>query len=410
MPTLVASQLPSSAAPPARPSWRALAGLTLAVALAHVLLLDLAPTAIGPDPSPLANKFITRTIVIAPPAAEKPAAPAAAAPVAEAKPPPPAKPRRPREPSRPRPVAPPSEPVPQPAPAPEPQVSEQPPPQTPDLTAQNAIDSGATPPDQAASAPAGAVLGGAGSTANAGVGNGAPGEAAGAASAAAGNVVGPEALRIPGSVKLAFAVTGQQGASPMQGVFGDLVWLQDGSSYDARLSLKFLFRTIRSQHSTGRIGPTGIEPARFSESRKGEVASHFLRDQGQIMFSNNAPSVPLLPGAQDRLSVVMQLGGMLAGDPGRYPAGSRISIQTAGPRDAGVWVFNIEGEEQMSVPAGDYAVRKLTRSPRREFDDKIEIWLAPALGYLPVRMKQTQPNGDFADMQLRESLPAGPSS
>lgn len=403
MPTLVASPLPSSAAPPARPSWRALAGLTLAVALAHVLLLDLAPTAIGPDPSPLANKFITRTIVIAPPAAEQPAAPAAAPPAAAAKPPPPAKPRRPREPSRPRPAA-------APEPAPQPQVSEPAPAPTPDLTAQTAIDSGAAAPEPPVSAPAGAALGGAGSTANTGVGNGAPGEAAGAASAAAGNVVGPEALRIPGSVKLAFAVTGQQGASPMQGVFGDLVWLQDGSSYDARLSLKFLFRTIRSQHSTGRIGPTGIEPARFSESRKGELASHFLRDQGQIMFSNNAPSVPLLPGAQDRLSVVMQLGGMLAGDPGRYPAGSRISIQTAGPRDAGVWVFNIEGEEQMSVPAGDYAVRKLTRSPRREFDDKIEIWLAPALGYLPVRMKQTQPNGDFADMQLRESLPAGPSS
>jgi len=400
MPTPVASPLPSSAIPPGRPSWRALAGLTLAVALAHVLLLGLAPTAIGPDPSPLANKFITRTIVIAPPAAEKPAAPAAAPPVAQAKPPPPAKPRRPREPSRPKPAV-------TPEPAPAPQVSEQPPPETPDLTAQSASDSGALAPEQAASAPAGAAPGGAGSSANAGTGNG---EAAGAASAAAGNVVGPEALRIPGSVKLAFAVTGQQGASPMQGVFGDLAWLQDGSSYDARLSLKFLFKTIRSQHSTGRIGPTGIEPARFSESRKGEVASHFLRDQGQIMFSNNAPSVPLLPGAQDRLSVVMQLGGMLAGDPGRYPAGSRISIQTAGPRDAGVWVFNIEGEEQMSVPAGDYAVRKLTRSPRREFDDKIEIWLAPALGYLPVRMKQTQPNGDFADMQLRESLPAGPSS
>ncbi|MDQ0587831.1 DUF3108 domain-containing protein [Variovorax paradoxus] len=400
MPTSVASPLPSSAIPPGRPSWRALAGLTLAVALAHVLLLGLAPTAIGPDPSPLANKFITRTIVIAPPAAEKPAAPAAAPPMAEAKPPPPAKPRRPREPSRPKPAV-------TPEPAPAPQVSEQPPPETPELTAQNAPDSGAPAPEQAASAPAGAAPGGAGSSANAGTGNG---EAAGAASAAAGNVVGPEALRIPGSVKLAFAVTGQQGASPMQGVFGDLAWLQDGSSYDARLSLKFLFKTIRSQHSTGRIGPTGIEPARFSESRKGELASHFLRDQGQIMFSNNAPSVPLLPGAQDRLSVVMQLGGMLAGDPGRYPAGSRISIQTAGPRDAGVWVFNIEGEEQMSVPAGDYAVRKLTRSPRREFDDKIEIWLAPALGYLPVRMKQTQPNGDFADMQLRESLPAGPSS
>ncbi|MCR8957298.1 DUF3108 domain-containing protein [Variovorax sp. S2] len=401
MPTLAASPF-SPLAPPARPSWRALAGLTLAVGLVHVLLLGLAPTAIGPDPSPLANKFTTRTIVIAPPAPEKPAAAAAAVAPAEAKPPPPVKPRRPREPSAPKPPT-----APEPMPVPAPQVFEEPPPETRALTAQTAIDSGAAAPEPPASAPAGAALGGAGSTSNAGIGDGGAG---GAASATAGNVVGPEALRIPGSVKLAFAVTGQQGSSPMQGVFGDLAWLQDGSSYDARLSLKFLFRTIRSQHSTGKIGPTGIEPDRFSEARKGEVASHFLRDQGQVMFSNNAPSVPLLPGAQDRLSVVMQLGGMLAGDPGRYPAGSRISIQTVGPRDAGVWVFNIEGEEQMTVPAGDYAVRKLTRSPRREFDDKIEIWLAPALGYLPVRMKQTQANGDFADMQLRESLPAGPSN
>ena len=400
MPTLVAP-LPPSTAPPGRPSWRVLAGLTLAVALVHVLLLGLAPAAMGPEPSPLANKFITRTIVIAPPAAEKPTAPAAAAPAAQAKPPPPARPRRPREASGPKPAA---------VPTPAPQVAEQPPPQSPDPVAQNATDSGATAPESAASAPAGAVLGGAGSTANTGMEGGTPGGSAGAASATAGNVVGAEALRIPGSVKLAFAVTGQQGASPMQGVFGDLVWLQDGSSYDARLSLKFLFKTIRSQHSTGQIGATGIEPARFSESRKGEVASHFLRDQGQVMFSNNAPSVPLLPGAQDRLSVVMQLGGMLAGNPARYPAGSRISVQTVGPRDAGVWVFNIEGEEQMTVPAGDYAVRKLTRDPRREFDDKVEIWLAPAMGYLPVRMKLTQPNGDFADMQLRETLPAGPAS
>jgi len=404
MPTLVAPPLPSNV-PPGLPSWRVLAGLTLAVALVHVLLLGLAPVAMGPEPSPLANKFITRTIVIAPPAAEKPAAPEpAAAPPVAAKPAPPPKPRRPREPSRPKPPT-----APEPAPAPAPPAPDQAAAPAPDLAAQNATDSGATAPEPAASAPAAGALGGAGSTASAGMENGLSGDPAGAA-AAAGNVVGPEALRIPGSVKLSFAVTGQQGASPMQGVFGDLAWLQDGSSYDARLSLKFLFRTIRSQHSTGRIGATGIEPARFSESRKGEVASHFLRDQGQVMFSNNAPSVPLLPGAQDRLSVVMQLGGMLAGDPARYPGGSRISVQTVGPRDAGVWVFNIEGEERMTVPAGEYAVRKLTRSPRREFDDKVEIWLAPTLGYLPVRMKLTQPNGDFADMQLRETLPAGPGN
>ena len=48
-----------------------------------------------------------------------------------------------------------------------------------------------------------------------------------------------------------------------------------------------------------------------------------MRDQGQVVFSNNAPSVTLLAGAQDRLSVVMQLGALLAGDPAALPAGQR---------------------------------------------------------------------------------------
>jgi hypothetical protein len=323
MPTSVAP--PSlSAGLPGRPPWRALAGLTLGVALVHLLLLGLAPMAVGPEPSPLANKFITRTIVIAPPAAEKAVTPPLAAP-AEARPAAPSKPRRPRAPSVPKPKAP------QVAPTPEPAPDAPPAPDTPDLTAQAAPDSGATAPETPASAAAGV-------TTAAG--------AASPASPASGNIAGTQPLRIPGSVKLSFAATGQRGASPMQGVFGTLEWLQDGSTYDARLTLKLLFATIVSQHSAGRIGPSGIEPERYSESRKGEVAAHFVRDQGQILFSNNAPPTPLLPGAQDRLSVVMQLGGLLAGDPARYPGGSQITVQTAGTREAGTWVFNIENEEK----------------------------------------------------------------
>lgn len=413
MPTPVAP--PSlSAGLPARPPWRALAGLTLVVALAHLLLLGLAPMAMGPEPSPLANKFITRTIVIAPPAAEKAAAAPAAAPV-EARPAAPPKPRRPRAPSAPKPKPQPTQ-APQVAPTPEPAPDASVPatPDTPDLTAQAAPDSGASAPEAPASAAAGGA-GGAGGAAGAttaagGTGDGSPGSTAGAASPTSGNIAGTQSLRIPGSVKLSFAATGQRGASPMQGVFGTLEWLQDGSTYDARLTLKLLFATILSQHSAGRIGPSGIEPERYSESRKGEVAAHFAREQGQIVFSNNAPPVPLLPGAQDRLSVVMQLGGLLAGDPARYPGGSQITVQTAGTREAGTWVFNIENEEKVTVQAGEYTVRKLTRSPRKDFDVKLEVWLAPALGYLPVRIKQTQPNGDFADMELRESLPAGPTN
>ncbi|VTU17852.1 DUF3108 domain-containing protein [Variovorax sp. PBL-E5] len=397
MPTLAAPALP--AAP--RPPWRGIAALTVAVVLVHLVLLGLTPAAVGPRPSPLANKFITRTIVIGPPAAAEPAPAAPAG--AEARPSPP-RPPRPRPAARPRAPAPAPSPAPQPSPTPD-SVA------TPDIpleqliaqanaavAAEQAASAAAPPAVAAASGPA-AVSGAKGASGSAST------SAATASGNASGNVAGPVALRIPGSVKLAFAVTGQQGTSPMQGVFGELAWLQDGQQYDARLSLTFLFRTIRTQHSAGMIGPTGIEPARFSETRKTEVASHFVRDQGTIVFSSNTPSAPLMAGAQDRLSIVMQLGALLAGDPAHYPQGAVIAIQTVGPRDADIWTFNVEGEEKLSLPAGDYTVRKLTRNPRKPFDDKVELWVAPELGYLPVRIKQTQANGDFADLQLREILP-----
>ena len=57
---------------------------------------------------------------------------------------------------------------------------------------------------------------------------------------------------------------------------------------------------------------------------------------------------------------------------------------------------------------GREAWHGLTRNARAPFDDTVELWLAPSLGYLPVRIKLTQPNGDFADMQLREPLPGAP--
>ena len=47
------------------------------------------------------------------------------------------------------------------------------------------------------------------------------------------------------------------------------------------------------------------------------------------------------------------------------------------------------------------ATLKLTRKPRREYDQKVEVWFAPSLGFLPVRNRITQANGDFVDQQLK---------
>ncbi|MDQ8002484.1 MAG: DUF3108 domain-containing protein [Pseudomonadota bacterium] len=395
---------------PRRP-WRAVAVLTVVVTLAHLLVMGALPRGTHNDALPLAHRFSTRTIVIAPPAATGGGSPgAAAAPApppkqAQAGPAPNARLRpHPRQaaPARPKPPPPAAVPAPEQAapvtPVPEPESPAAPPPESAPPGTEGPPSSPSMGQDALARAPDAETEG----ASAAGGGGAGTGQGAGTGAGAGAGVPGAtEALKVPPSVKLDFTVTGQQGVQPMSGVFGELIWLQDGSQYNARLALRVLFRTIRSRTSVGRVGPGGLEPERFSDTRRSEVATHFVRESGQIVFSSTTTPAPLQPGAQDELSVILQLSALLAGDPARHGPGSSFSVQTAGTRDAEVWSFSVDGDEAQATPAGEFQARKLTRLPRKPFDRKIELWLAPELGWLPVRIRQTEPNGDWADLQLR---------
>lgn len=183
---------------------------------------------------------------------------------------------------------------------------------------------------------------------------------------------------------------------------GELLWENAGGSYNARMTVKALFIGSRTLSSTGQISAQGLAPTRFSDKSRTEVAAHFEPDKGQISFSANTPTVPWVQGAQDRVSVFLQLGGMLAGNPSGFPAGSTISTLTVGPRAADNWTFVVEGPELLALPFGETATVKLSRQPRRDYDQKVEIWFAPALDYLPVRSRITQANGDFVDQELSD--------
>lgn len=206
------------------------------------------------------------------------------------------------------------------------------------------------------------------------------------------------ALAIPGSVRLRYGVTGLSRGQSWT-LTGQLLWRHDGSQYEARLEYASPLLASRSQHSTGRITAEGLEPLRFADKGRGERATHFERDSGMLVFSSNTPQQPLLPGAQDRLSVFLQLAAMLAGDPAKFPPGTGISLQTAGTRDAQPWLFMVEGDESLDLPGGTVAARKLVRHPRHDYDIRIELWLGTAMDYVPVRIRLTQPNGDFVDQQ-----------
>jgi len=203
----------------------------------------------------------------------------------------------------------------------------------------------------------------------------------------------------PASTRLDYAVTGRiKGIS--YNAEGRLDWTLGDGRYSARMEMKVFLLGSRVQTSTGRVGPAGLSPERFADRSRSEKAAHFDAEQNRIRFSNNAPDAVLQPGAQDRLSLFLQIAGLLQARPQAYQSGQTIEMQVAGAGDADIWRFEVGDEVTLSMPAGEVRARMLRRLPRKEFDSTVEMWLAPGLQHLPVRLRVTQANGDVADQQL----------
>ena len=126
-------------------------------------------------------------------------------------------------------------------------------------------------------------------------------------------------------------------------------------------------------------------------------------DKGQITYSGNDEPQAASAGVQDRLSIFLQLASMIAAGPERYPPGTLIHINVTSARTTDVWTFAVDGPEALELPAGTRQTIRLTRQPRKRYDQVAHLWVDPAMQYLPVRIRISQANGDFADLQLQSA-------
>lgn len=211
-------------------------------------------------------------------------------------------------------------------------------------------------------------------------------------------------IALPPPTRLSFEVSGQAKGFDYR-ASAELLWQHDGHSYQARQQIKAFLIGTRAQSSRGSITAAGLVPQRFSDQSRREKSAELDFSAGQARFEPAAPPAPIGPGAQDRLSVFFQLSALLAAAPERYPAGSEISFTTVGSNDAERWTFRIQALQTLQLPLGTLAALPIERLPRHAGDQQAALWLAPALGYLPARIRLTQGNGDFADLLLQAHAP-----
>jgi len=209
-------------------------------------------------------------------------------------------------------------------------------------------------------------------------------------------------MALPESARLRYAAQGRAKQLDYW-ANAELRWqVLAGQRYEARLEVGAFLLGSRVQTSMGSLGPQGLVPQRFADRNRSELSVQFDAEQQRIRFSTQAPEVPLLPGAQDRLSLFVQLSALIGAEPTRYPVGTVLSFQVATQSEAQVWHFRIEPDEWLQLPIGALATVKLVREPLRLRDQKLEIWLARERQYLPARLRLTNANQDWVDLSLRD--------
>jgi hypothetical protein len=177
-----------------------------------------------------------------------------------------------------------------------------------------------------------------------------------------------------------------------------LAWQLNADSYriqiEAGIRVVFARVNLVVLKSEGAVAATGFAPITMTEKRRGRAmtATHFNWGKGVITFSASEATHQLPAGAQDKASIPLQLAAIARGDPKQLTGA--IDIFVGEDRDAAIYRFTVVGQEEIDTRLGTLQTWHLTRPPQPgSYKSRLDIWLAPAHGWYPVRIRNTEPNG-----------------
>lgn len=258
-------------------------------------------------------------------------------------------------------------------------------------------------PTSQASAPDLATSSGGATTATTGPGGEGAAAAPGASAGAPAAEPGPPAPQYtaPPSATMHYAsyVNGVQNPD------GLIRWEQDGKRYHLAVETRVLWFRFVFQ-SSGEMGERGLVPGRYEEARRSKVeVARFDPAAGVVAFETRGNQVPMPANFQDRFSVFLQLVGWVRADPQRYATpGVTETFNVADTRDVEAMQVQYVGEDTIDTGSGMVRAKHFVRLPRHPGDKRrVEIWLAQSLGWMPARLRQTEPDGTQIDLVYRSS-------
>jgi hypothetical protein len=183
---------------------------------------------------------------------------------------------------------------------------------------------------------------------------------------------------------------------------------EDGDKYQVRIDVSVAFQKI-SMVSQGKVRAGGLQPEVFEENNRGRIRN--LRLEAQEVVIDNGTRMPR-PAAdplsvQDAASQFVELGHRFKNGRNRLAEGEVVRVWLARPGGLDEWVYDIGPVETVDLPEigpvqAYHLIPRPLANPRGQI--KAEIWFAPSLQYLPVRIKLIVNAETHLDLKVQEII------
>jgi hypothetical protein len=200
----------------------------------------------------------------------------------------------------------------------------------------------------------------------------------------------PQAITLPTKGRISYDLTrGEQGF-----IIGRTIqeWEHDGLHYKANgvtetTGLAALIKSVRVlQSSRGRISAAGLQPEEFRHEKvKGTDVADFDWERKLLRYDGKEVALPA--GTQDMLSLYFQ--ATLTAVPDQV-----LELPIATGRKLERYRFEPKGEERLTVLHKEWLT---WRYAAKSGGDLIEIWIAPELRGLPLKMRFVDRKGELFD-------------
>ncbi|MGB3070318.1 MAG: DUF3108 domain-containing protein [Ottowia sp.] len=180
----------------------------------------------------------------------------------------------------------------------------------------------------------------------------------------------------------------------------EVLWQRDGTNYQAVIQLDVGILLSSRFTSQGEITEGGLRPKVYEEQIRKKRRGVRLDEDVRL---DNGERVPRPQDIQDAASQFVELGHRFATGQVRLQPGGQVNFWLARPGGVDEWTYDMVGEDTLylpklgPVPAVHLKPRPLAK-PRGPIT--AEIWFAPSLQYLPVRIKLTSGPDTYVDLMV----------